>query len=153
LATSRSVVEVSSSASRRALVRIPSASLGRAALVVGLALGVGAQFAGLVLSPGAQLGGLDLGCGVELVGGRAGLLDDLSGLLLGEPEQLLNPGAQPGIRRALLFLELPVCVSELLLQRLGLVPVLPEVAVNLLQVLIDLMRVVTTHDPGEVALR
>jgi hypothetical protein len=128
-------------------------ALSRAALVVGLALGVGAQLAGLVLSRGAQLGRLDLGCGVELVGGRAGLLDDLSGLLLGEPEQLLNPGAQPGVRRTLLFLELPVCVGKFLLQSLGLVPVLPQIAVNLLQVLVDLMRVITPHDPGEVTLR
>jgi len=36
---------------------------------------------------------------------------------------------------------------------LGLVAVLAEITVDLLQVLVDLMRVVATHDPGEVALR
>ncbi len=42
-------------------------------------------------------------------------------------------------------------VGELLLQRLDLVPVLPELGVDLLEVLVDLVLVVPAHDLGEVA--
>ena len=128
-------------------------ALGGAALVVGLALGVGPQFGNLVLGRRPQFRRLDLGRRVELVGAGPGLLHYLGGLLLSEPQQLLDPGAQAGVGRPLLFLKLAVRVGEFLLQRLGLVPVLAEVGIHLLQVLVDLMRVVATHDPGKVALR
>ena len=39
------------------------------------------------------------------------------------------------------------------MQRLDLLPVLAQFAVHLLQMLVDLVRVETTHDPREVALR
>ena len=40
-----------------------------------------------------------------------------------------------------------------LLQRLDLLPVLAQFAVDLLKMLVDLVRVETAHDPREVALR
>ena len=44
-------------------------------------------------------------------------------------------------------------IGQFPVQCLHLVPVLAQLAVDLLQVLIHLVRVVTPHDPREVALR
>ena len=44
-------------------------------------------------------------------------------------------------------------VGELPVQRLDLIPVLAQFAVDLLEMLVDLVRVVSAHDPREVALR
>ena len=44
-------------------------------------------------------------------------------------------------------------IGQLPVQSLHLVTVLTQLAVDLLQVLVDLVRVITSHDPGEVALR
>jgi len=128
-------------------------ALGGAAQVIGLPLGDGPQLGRLVLGGGPQLGGLDLGRRVQLVGGRPGFLHYLGGLFLGEPQKLLNTRTQSGVGGPFLLLKLAVRVGELLLEGLGLIPVLAKVGVDPLQVLIDLMRVVTTHDPGKVALR
>ena len=129
-------------------IRVP---LGRAALVVGFPLGDGAQLGGLVLGRGAQLGRVHLGGGLQLVRRGPRLTDDLGGLLLGEPEQLLDPRAEPGIGGALLLPDLPVCVGQFLLQRLDLVPVLTDFGVELLEYLVNLVLVVPAHDLGEVA--
>ena len=82
-----------------------------------------------------------------------GLLQDLGGLLLGEPEQLLDARAEAGVGGPLLLLDLAVRVGQLPVQRLDLLPVLAQFAVDLLEVLVDLVRVVAAHDPREVALR
>ena len=126
-------------------------TLGRAALIVGLALGVRPELGRLVLGRGAQLSRVDLGGCLELVGGRTGLLHDLRGLLLGEAEQLLDPGTQAGVRRPLLLSELTVRLGQLLLQRADLLAVLPYVAVYLPEVLVDLGLVVPAHHLREVA--
>ena len=119
--------------------------------LVRLPLGVGPEFARLVLGRGPDLRRVHLGRRVELVGRGPGLLRDLGGLLLGQPEQLLDAGAQTGVGGPFLLTDLPVSVGQFLLQRLNLLAVLAHLAVKLLEVFVDLMRVVTTHHPRELA--
>src|SRR5262249_13840074 len=82
-----------------------------------------------------------------------GLLQDLGGLFLSEPEQLLDARAEPGVGGAFLLLDLAVRVGQLSVQRLDLFPVLAQFAVDLLEMLVGLVRVVSAHAPREVALR
>src|SRR5262249_30014217 len=65
-----------------------------------LAPGALPQLRGLVLRGGPQLGGIRFRCRLQLVRRRAGFLDDLCDLLLGEAQQLLDLGTRPGITRA-----------------------------------------------------
>jgi hypothetical protein len=126
-------------------------ALRRRPLLVGLPLGVGSQLGRLVLGRRPDFRRVNLGRRVELVGGRPGLLRDLGGLLLGQPQQLLNARAQASVGGPLLLPDLPVRVGQLLLQRLNLLAVLAHLAVKLLEVFVNLMRVVAAHHPRELA--
>ena len=72
-------------------------------------------------------------------------------LLLGEPEQLLDPGAQARIRRPFLLLKLPVSLSQVLMQTLDLILLLAQIPFKLGEMLVDLLRIVATHHFGELA--
>jgi hypothetical protein len=151
LATSRTAVEVSSSASRRAVDRIESASRSAAPRrLVGLPLGVGAQLGGIVPGASHQLGRISPGRGLGLAGFRSSRLDQLGGLLLGQPQQLLDPGAEAGIGGALLLMDLAVNFGQLLLQGLGLLAVLAPFGFDLPDVLVDLLTVIAPHRRHEV---
>ena len=128
-------------------------ALGRAAQVVGLALGVRAQLGGLVLGAGPQLGRVDLAGRLDLVRFRPGRLNQLGGLLLGEPQQLLDASSETGIRGTLLLPDLAVSIGQLPLQGCGLLTVLAHLGFNLPDVLIDLMTVITPHHRRELARR
>src|SRR3984957_4593948 len=119
--------------------------------LVRLPLGVGPQFPRLVLGRGPHLRRVHLGRRVELVGRGPGLLRDLGGLLFGQPEQLLDPGTKTGVGGPFLLTDLPVSVGQFLLQRLNLLAVLAHLAVKLLEVFVDLMRVIAAHHPCELA--
>ncbi|GAB3944448.1 hypothetical protein GCM10027614_34680 [Micromonospora vulcania] len=151
----------------------------------GLALGGGTQVAGLALGAGLHRGGLGAGLvgdlpGLEAGGGEdalrlaLGLVAVVVGLLLGEPEDLLNAGAEAGEGGPAVLFELLVRVGELLLQRahalfglaestLGVVHPLLGLGTGLLGLgqrgghpadeVIDLMRVVPAQADGEIWLR
>ena len=68
-------------------------------------------------------------------------------------KKLLDAGAQTGVGGPFLLTDLPVSVGQFLLQRLNLLAVLTHLAVKLLEVFVDLMRVVTTHHPRELAAK
>src|SRR5262249_24906981 len=72
-------------------------------------------------------------------------------LLLGEAEQLLDAGAEARIGGPLLLAELTVRLGQLLLERLNLLAVLTHLQVSLLEVLVNLVLVISAHDLGEVA--
>jgi hypothetical protein len=95
------------------------------------------------------------------------------GLLLGQPQDLLDPGAQPGQRRSVVLLEQLVAVGQLLLEGvesllrlaqptlrivhplLGLSPCLLRLVQSgdePAEVRIHLSAVITTQDDGEVVL-
>ena len=128
-------------------------ALGRSPQVVGLTLGVGPQLGSLVLGAGPQLGGINLRRGQQLACLCPGLLQDLVALLLGQPQQLLNPGAEARVRRALLLLHLPVEVSDLLLGRLVGLPHVAQPGVHLVEVSLDLILVIATHFLREDGMR
>ncbi len=127
--------------------------LGGAAQVVGLPLGAGAQLGRLVLGTGTVLGRVHLGGGLQFVGRGAGFPDDLRRLLLGEAEQLLDAGTEARVRGPLLLAELAVRLGQLLLQCPDLLAVLADLQIGLLEVLVDLVLVISAHDLGEVAGR
>ncbi len=82
--------------------------------------------------------------------GGLGLGDVLGCLFLGQPEQLLDPRAKTGQGGLLDLLHLPVSVGELPLQGLSGFLVPARLVLQLLQALIDLVRVIPSHDTGEV---
>ena len=90
---------------------------------------------------------------MQFVGRGASLPHDLCRLLLGQAEQLLDAGAEARIGGPLLLAELAVRLGQLLLERLNLLAVLAHLEVGLLEVLIDLVLVISAHDLGEVAGR
>jgi hypothetical protein len=124
-------------------------ALGRAAQVVGLTLGVGAELGGLVLGACPQFGGVDLGRSQHLAGFGPRFLEDLVALLFGEPQQLLNPGAEARVGGALLLLHLAMRVGKLLLERLLVLAERAKLAVLLLEVRLDLFLVVSAHFLGK----
>ena len=95
LATSRSVVEVSSSASRRAVVLIESASRSAAPRRSSVSRLAFARSSAASFSAAARSSArVNLGRGLDLVRLRPRRLDQLGGLLLGQPQQLLDARAQ-----------------------------------------------------------
>jgi hypothetical protein len=96
-------------------------ALRRLAQIIGLAPGGRPQLRGLVLRRGPQLRGARFRRRLQLVRRRAGFLNDLCDLLLGEAEQLLDPRTRPGITRAVplpqlagLCFQLPVALIDLM---------------------------------------
>jgi len=79
-------------------VRFP---LSGSAQVIGFPLGARPQFRGLILGRSSQFGGVRFGRGLQLVDGGSGLTEDLGGLLLGKPQQLLDPEPTTRMGRAL----------------------------------------------------
>ena len=128
-------------------------ALRRAAHVVGLALGVGAQLGGLVLGRGPQLGPVNLGGRLDLVGLGPRGLDQLGGLLLGQPQQLLDARAKPGIGRPFLLLDLPLRVVQVAARGDRVFLVAAHLVGERADVLVDLVRIVAAHHLGEVARR
>ena len=106
---------------------------------------------------GAVSGGaparVHLGGGGKLVRRRPSLADDLGFLLLGEAEDLLDAGTEPGVGGTLLLTDLPVRIRQFLLEGLDLVTVLTQIGFELVEVLVDRVGVVPAHDLGEVAGR
>ena len=86
-------------------------ALGSTPHVVGLALGVGPQLRGLVLGGGTEFSGVNLRGGLDLVRLGPGGLDELGSLLLRQPEELFNPGAEARVGGTLLLLDLPVRIG------------------------------------------
>jgi len=97
---------------------------GRAAQVLGLPLGAGPQPGHLILGRGAQLAGIRLSRRLQLADCRAGLLEDLGGLLLGEPQQLLDPRTKLGGGGLLQLPKPPVGLGQLASRGPGLLVVL-----------------------------
>ena len=62
--------------------------------------------------------------------------DDLGFLLLGEAEDLLDAGTEPGVGGTLLLTDLPVRIRQFLLEGLDLVTVLTQIGFELVEVLV-----------------
>lgn len=151
----------------------------------GLPLGGGADAAGLPLGGGlhrgrlgarlvGDLAGLEAGGGEDALRLALGLVAVVVGLLLGQPEDLLDAGAEAGEGRPAVLLELLVGVGELLLQGALALLGLPEPALGVVHPLlglgagllglgqrggqptdevIDLTGVVSAQANGEIGLR
>ena len=128
-------------------------ALGRAAHVVGLTLGVGPQLGRLVLGRRPQLGAVNLRGGLDLVRLGPRGLHELGGLLLGQPQQLLDAGAKAGVGGSLLLLDLPLRILQIATRADRVFLVAANLGRERPYVLVDLVRIVTTHHLGEVARR
>ena len=71
-------------------------------------------------------------------------------MLLGEPQQLLNPCAEAGVGWAFLLLDLTVRLRELALHCLHLLAVLAKLSLELLDVRIDLAPVIAPEHRVEL---
>jgi hypothetical protein len=139
VATSRSIVALSSATSCAVeAAQLLGVAVGVAAQRVGLAAGLDPYLGGLALGNRTKVAGVALrrrlhggGLGPGLVGDLAalearlrddalgvalGLAAVLVGLLFGEAQDLLDPGAEAGQRRAAALLDLLALVGQLLLR-------------------------------------
>ena len=152
--------------------------LGRPELVLGLALSGGAGLLGLLVGGLQALARLPGRRGVELVGGRLGARaqfvglaaglgqglvgvtlcggDHLDGLLLGQPEELLDAGSQTGVRGAVHLAQLALGVGQLVgeLEVVGVELLdgaarLAEGSLQLGDLGVDLLAVVSAHHDSE----
>ena len=99
-------------------VRFPP---GGSAQVAGFPYGTRPQLRGLIPGRRPQFGRLRLCRSQQLVGGGPGLTEDLDGMLLGKPQQRLDP--EPRTRTGAALPQLALHCGQLMLQRLDLFPV------------------------------
>ena len=117
VAASRCAVSTSAAASRSG--RRPGGvrlSLGLGDDLVRLVLGRRPQLLGVVLGGTTHLAGVDLRHRPGLAGLGLGLTDQLGCLFLGQPEQVLDAGAEPRVRRLVDFAQRRGGLGQLLAQ-------------------------------------
>ena len=122
---------------------------GQAAQVPGLPLGAGPQRGHLVPGRGAQLAGIRPGRRLQLADCRAGLPQDLGGLLLSEPQQPLDPRTKLSGGGPLQLPQPPAGLGQLAPRGPGLLVVLAGLVLQLPDVLLDLTAVIATHHHAE----